>query len=56
MGTLSGFALFGCISQRCIIRQLCLLDKNDILFHLTMPVEHIDFHIIGYWMTNIWEL
>ena len=21
-----------------------------------MPLEHVDFHIIGYWMSSIWSL
>ena len=29
---------------------------KESLFYLIMPLEHIDFHIIGYWTTNIWSL
>ena len=28
---------------------------KDSFFYLTMPLEHINFHIIGYWMSNIWS-
>ena len=31
-------------------------NKEESLFYLTMPLEHIDFHIIGYWTSNIWSL
>ena len=24
--------------------------------YLTMPLKHIDFHVIGYWTSNIWSL
>ena len=26
------------------------------LFDLITPLEHIDFHIIGYWTSNVWSL
>ena len=29
---------------------------KESLFYLTMPLKHIDFHIIGYWMSSIWSL
>ena len=29
---------------------------SESLFDWTMPLEHIDFHIISYWTSNIWLL
>ena len=29
--------------------------KKESLFDLT-PLEHIDFHVIGYWTSNMWSL
>ena len=28
----------------------------ESLFYLMTPLEHIDFHIIVYWMSSIWSL
>ena len=28
-------------------------EKKESLFYLTTPLKHIDFHIIGYWMSNV---
>ena len=28
----------------------------ESLFYLTTPLEHINFHVIGYWMSGIWSL
>ena len=30
--------------------------KKESLFYLTKPLEHIDFHVISYWTSNIWSL
>ena len=29
---------------------------TESLLYLTMPLEHIDFHIIGYWTSSVWSL
>ena len=29
---------------------------KESLFRLRMPLEHIDFHIIGYWTPSKWSL
>ena len=31
-------------------------EKMESLLYLSMPLVHIDFHIIGYWMSSIWSL
>ena len=31
-------------------------DKKESLFYLMVPLEHIDFPIIGYWKSSIWSL
>ena len=28
----------------------------ESLFYLMIPLEHVDFHIIGYWMSSLWSL
>ena len=28
----------------------------ESLFYLTTPLEHFNFHIIGYWTSSIWSL
>ena len=28
--------------------------QKQSLLYLTMPLEHTDFHIIGYWMSDIY--
>ena len=30
--------------------------KVESLFYLATPLEHIDFHIFGYWTSTIWSL
>ena len=30
--------------------------EKESLFYLTMLLEHIDFHIIGYWTSSTWSL
>ena len=30
--------------------------KKERLFYLIMPLEHINFYFISYWMSNIWSL
>ena len=29
---------------------------KESLFYSMMPLEHIDFHIIGYWTSSIWSM
>ena len=30
--------------------------KAESLFYLTTPLVHIDFNIVGYWMSSMWSL
>ena len=32
------------------------LDLKESLFYLVMPLEHMDFHIIGYWTSSMRSL
>ena len=33
-----------------------MVKKKQTLFYLRMPLEHVDFHIIGFWMSSIWPM
>ena len=44
------------IPQTCYALYTMTVIKKESLIYLTTPLEHIDFHVTGYWISSIWSL